>query len=66
MAEHVLYEECVKRCGGMQRNEVEGVHVDGEVLISKSHKTLLNSACNVAALCGQEVICLGQIGVCHY
>ena len=64
MAEDRLYGEFNKGGCGMQKKEVEGLHVDGGAAINNLHKALLDGICNLAEAHGQEVGDFGQDGVC--
>ena len=60
MAEGVLYVESVPQGGGMQRKEVQGLHIDKNVPINNIHKALLDGIYKVTEVHGQEVVVDGQ------
>lgn len=48
----------------MERKEDEGLHIDGGAPINNSHKTIHDGLCNIAGVHGQDMIAIGQGGVC--
>lgn len=66
MEEDGLYGEFNKGGCGMQKKEVEGLHVDGGAAINNLHKALLDGTCNIAGAHGQEVVGFGQGGVYYF